>query len=280
MTKLRQCASAQLNTGTSKCPLDMGKMIGAIIVPQGTTLPADLTADSLEELAHADEGERICGILRFAEYAKNGGEAQTSANGYGPEKFNGFSARKDTFTMDEFHPELDRSLNRSANVPRGVYFFNEDNYIFGVDGANGTLEPFDMSSIYSDATPFPSSSAKATMNVTFCHAKVKQSIENYNFAPLGFDPSKLVLGLTEVVLEKQGESGYKLYEKTGKLDVTGIYGPLIATAGASVLDGSTAAATYDAASKALTITGNGTVSLKSPATLYEKGIKGIVQVPA
>lgn len=69
-------------------------------------------------------------------------------------------------------------------------------------------------------------------------------------------------------------------EKVGGYDATEIYGPLIATAGASVIEGATAASAYNEADKNLTITATGSaaVRLKDPATLFEKGIKGIEQV--
>ena len=84
-------------------------------------------------------------------------------------------------------------------------------------------------------------------------------------------------------LEKTATSGnaYKLYEVVGGFDVTGIYGPLIATAGADVLNGSTTAATYDEGANTLTIaagSGSSAVSLKAPSVLYGKDIKGIEQV--
>ena len=74
MRQTRQCADAQLSTGVSKCQPDFGKMKGAIITEHGTKLPADLTADKLEELAHEDRPGRIYGVGEFVEYAKEGGE--------------------------------------------------------------------------------------------------------------------------------------------------------------------------------------------------------------
>jgi hypothetical protein len=260
----------------------MGKMFGAIVVAANTKLPAELTAEKLEELAHADLHERVYGIVKFTEYAKNGGEPQTAANGYGPEEFNGFSARKDTFTMNRFYPELHASITRAANMERGVYFFDENNVLYGVKDGTDTLAPFDMSCIYSDATPHPTSSAKATQTVTFCYSDAKQAVVDFDFVKLDFNPMKLTLGLTEVILKKTTDAGsaYKIYEKVGGYDVTEIYGPLIAEAGSTVINGSTSAATYNEADNTITIAGTGTVSLKSPKVLYQNDIKGIVQVSA
>lgn len=283
MRKLRTCGSAQFNTGVTKCPPNFGKKKMAIIVPKGTKLPASLTADALEELAHAAAASRIYGVMDFVEYAKNGGEVQTSANGYGPEEVTGISALKETYTLKKYLPELHASFVRAGNREFGAYFVDEDNVLYGQNDGTDTLAPFDMSCIYTDVTPSPTSSAAATMSITFSYADVKKAFETYDYTQLDFNPQTLVLGLTNVKLEKTGTTGstYKLYESVGGYDVTGIYGPLIATAGADVLNGSTTAATYDEATNTMTITagsGSSDVSLKAPSVLYGKDIKGIEQV--
>lgn len=283
MRKLRTCASAQFNTGVTKCPPNFGKKKMAIIVPKGAKLPASLTADALEELAHAAPATRIYGVMNFVEYAKNGGEVQTSANGYGPEEVTGISALKETYTLAKYSPELHASFVRAGNREWGAYFVDEDNVLYGQNDGTDTLAPFDMSCIYTDVTPSPTSSAAATMSITFAYADVKKAYENYDFVRLDFNAQNLVLGLTNVKLEKTATSGnaYKLYEVVGGFDVTGIYGPLIATAGAEALNGSTTAATYDESANTLTITagsGSSAVSLKAPSVLYGKDIKGIEQV--
>lgn len=282
MRKLRTCNTVQFNTGVSKCPPDFGKMIGAIIVEDGTKLPADLTADSLEKLAHAAGSERIYGIVRFVEYAPEGGDPQSAANGYGPEEFTGFSARKDTYNLNKFYPELHSAITRTAHLSRGVYFFDENNMLYGLNDGTDTLAPYPMSSIYSKATPHPTSSGKASMSVTFCHVDAKASAIDFDYVQLDFNPLKLTLGLVGVKLEKAGTTGnnYKIFEAVGGYDVTGIYGPLIVAAGNTVINGATTAATYDDATKTLTIaaTDGAKISLKSPAVLYENDIKGIEQV--
>ena len=283
MKKLRDCASGSMNTGTSKCPIDFAKIIGAIIVSYGYKLPADLTADQLEELAHADSNDRIYGIVRFVEYAKNGGEAQTATNGYGPEEFNGFSARKDTYTLNRFSPELNSNLIRNAHLSKGVYFFDESNFLYGLDDGTDTLAPFPVSSIYSDVTPHPTSSAKSAMTVTFCFEDVKQAYVDFDYVKLDFNPAKLTLGLVDVVIAKVGDKGseYKIYEKVGRFDVTGIYGPLLATAGEKCFaNNTTTAVTYNTEAKTLTIAlaDGAEARLKSPAVLYKNGSTGIEQV--
>lgn len=281
MRKLRTCDSAHLNTGVSKCPPNFGKKKMAIIVPYGTKLPAELTADKLEELAHAALASRIYGVGTFTEYAKNGGEAQTSTDGYGPEEVTGYSPLKETYNL-AYAPEVHAAFVRAKGSKWGVYFIDEEGLLYGENDGTDTLAPFPMANIYTDVTPSPTSSAKASMSITFSYEDTEAAYENYDYEKLGFNVRNLVLGLTQVSLEKVGASGdkYKIVEKVGGYDATEIYGPLIATAGATVIEGATAASAYNEADKNLTITATGSaaVRLKDPATLFEKGIKGIEQV--
>lgn len=281
MRKLRTCDSAQLNTGFSKCEIPYDKLLGAIVVPYGTKLPADLTADKLEELAHEDPATRISVIRRFVEAAKNGGETQTSAVGYGPEQITGISARKDTMTIDRYSIAVDAAISKAGNNKCGVYYYDCDGILYGINDGTDVLAPFPMSNIYSDSTPFKTSGNAAQLTVTFSHEDAKLSKENADFVKLDFHPDKVEnVALTEVVLKKSTDSGssYKLYEKVGGYDVTPIYGPLIVAAGDTVINGSTSAATYNEADGTLTIAGTGEVSLKSPKILYQNDIKGIIQV--
>ncbi len=135
----RTCDSAQLYTGTSKCPPNFGKMRAVILVPPGTKLPADLTAEKLEKLIHAEHSSRAYGIAGLCEYAKNGGEVQTAATGWGPEQVTGVSARKDAFDLEKYYPELDASLMQTANSQRDAYFIDEDNFLHGIDDGTDTL---------------------------------------------------------------------------------------------------------------------------------------------
>ena len=282
MRKLRQCDTAQFNTGVSKCPPDFGKMLGAIIVEDGTKLPADLTAEKLEKLVHAHVSERVYGIVRFVEYAMDGGEAQTAANGYGPEEFTGFSSRKDTYTMNKFYPELHAAITRTAHLTRGAYFFDENNMLYGLNDGTDILAPFPMASVYSNATPHPTSSAKSTMSVSFAHVDAKAAAIDFDFVQLDFNPLRLTLGLVGVRLAKAEGAGnsYKLYEVTGGYDVTPIYGPLIAAAGDTVISGAASACTYDETTQTLTIaaSADADIRLMPASVLYENDIKGIEQV--
>ena len=93
MRPIRNCYKADFNSGKSGCPIDYGKIKGAIIVPAGEKLPAGFDGDDLREACHADLPNRIYPVLLFVEYAKNGGEPQVSAVGYGPNKVTGIKRR-------------------------------------------------------------------------------------------------------------------------------------------------------------------------------------------
>lgn len=282
MRPIRTCEDTHLNTGLSKCPVDFARMKGAIIVPYGTKLPAKLSIEDLTKLAHADEHERIYGIGGFCEYALEGGEAQTSAVGYGGLQVTGYSDRTDTFTLDKNYPELHSSLTRCSGMKWGAYFYDEKNYIYGLDDGTDVLAPFPMMTIHSNSTPYPTSSAKSTMTVKFCHENAREAIENADYAKLGFNPQRAILGLTAVKLVKVSDTGneYKLLEKIGGYDLTPTFGPLIAESPSSIT-GATAS-TYNAEKKTLTLTISGSTTdapkLKAPKTLLESGIEGIEEV--
>lgn len=285
MRQIRTCDNAQLNTGVSRCEIPYDKLLGAIVVPYGSKLPAALTEEKLGELIHADVSERVYGIRTFVEAAKNGGEVQTSAVGYGPEQVTGISARKDTMTLDQYSIGLDAAISKAGNRKWGVYYFDCDGFLYGINDGTDVLAPFPLNNIYSDSTPFKTSSNAAQLMVTFSHENAKKSKEQADFIKLDFHPETMdVFGLTEVILVKTTDSGsaYKIIEKVGGYDVTGIYGPLIVTAGNTVLNGATSAASYNESDNTLTIsaTGNAKISLKAPKVLYQNDIKGIVQVSA
>ena len=229
MRKLRTCDDSHLNTGLSKCPVDFARMKGAIIVPYGSKLPAELTSEKLVELAHEDDSLRIYGIGGFCEYAPEGGEAQTGAVGYGGLRVTGYSDRADTFTLDKNYPELHSSLTKSSGKAWGAYFYDEKNFLYGLDDGSDTLAPFPMSTIHSNATPYSTSSAKSTMTVKFCHEDARAAIENADFIKLDFNPARLTLGLVAVKLVKTGDTGndYKLIEKVGGYDLTPMFGTLL-----------------------------------------------------
>lgn len=281
MRKTRTCTGANLNTGVSKCHLDPEKVKGAILVPRGTKLPAEFTATKAKELCHADRPGRIYPILPFVEYAKNGGEPQVSANGYGPSQMTGISALTYTFTMDKFYPELNASLTKAANKAWDAYFFDEKNVIYGLNDGSDTLAGIPMSTVYSTPTPHPTSSAAATMDVSFAMEDARFYFENMDFVQLDFVISRSLVGLTPVELVKVGSSGndYKLIEKVGGYDLTSTYGPIIKE-NPTLVGVSSSGVTYNASTETLTIstTGDAVPALAAPSELLDKGIEGIEQV--
>lgn len=280
MRNLRKCNTGHLNTGISKCPVDFARMKGAIIVPYGSKLPANLSVEALTKQAHADEAERIYGIVGFCEFAQEGGEAQTGAVGYGGLQVTGYSDRADTYTLDKNYPELHASLTKCAGNKFGAYYFDEKNMLYGLNDGTDELAPFPMNTIHSNATPYSTSGSKSTMTVKFCHEDSRAAIENADYVQLDFNPQRATLGLTGVKLIKVSDSGneYKLIEAVGGYDLTSIFGPLMAD-NANVINGVTAV-TYDEDKEALTltVTGSAIPALKAPKLLLEAGISGIEQV--
>lgn len=280
MRNLRKCNTGHLNTGISKCPVDFARMKGAIIVPYGSKLPANLSVEALTKQAHADEAERIYGIVGFCEFAQEGGEAQTGAVGYGGLQVTGYSDRADTYTLDKNYPELHASLTKCAGNKFGAYYFDEKNMLYGLNDGTDELAPFPMNTIHSNATPYSTSGSKSTMTVKFCHEDSRAAIENADYIQLDFNPMRATLGLTGVKLIKVGDTGndYKLIEAVGGYDLTSIFGPLMAD-NTNVISGATAIA-YDTDKDVLTltVTGSATPALKAPKLLLEAGISGIEQV--
>lgn len=280
MRQLRKCNTGHLSTGISKCPVDFARMKGAIIVPYGTKLPANLSVEALTKQAHADVDERLYGIVGFCEFAQEGGEAQTGAVGYGGLQVTGFSDRADTFTLDKNYPELHASLTKCAGNKFGAYYFDEKNFLYGLNDGTDELAPFPMNTIHSNATPYSTSGSKSTMTVKFCHEDSRAAIEDADYVQLDFNPMRATLGLTAVKLVKVGESGndYKLFEAVGGYDLTSTFGPLM-TDNTNVIEGVTAVS-YDSDKDALTltVTASATPKLKAPKLLLEAGIAGIEQV--
>ena len=277
MRPTRNCYKADFNSGKSGCPIDYGKIKGAIIVPAGEKLPAGFDGDNLREACHADLPNRIYPVLLFVEYAKNGGEPQVSAVGYGPNKVTGISAQTDTFTLDGVDYGLHAELLKSKNVKRDVYYFDEDGVIYGVNDGTDVLAGIPMSCIYSTIIPHPTSGAKESLTVSFCHLDAEKSQQNYDFIDTDIRFEDVLIGLTPVELVKDGDNKYHIVEKVGGYDRTPEFGTIIADNAAATIDG-ISAATYADGALTLTVTQDATPALKAPSALYTNGIEGIVGV--
>lgn len=274
MRNIRTCESALLNTGGSACQIDWGKIKGCIIVEKGQKLPAELTKDKLEELCHADRPGRVYPIPSFVEYAKNGGEPQVGATGYGPSQYNGMSAETETFTLPKFDETLNAKLLKSANKEWDVYFY-DDKFIYGYNDGTDVLAGMPMSTIYPTVTPFSSSSSKSAMTVSFCHTDIEDLLMNVDFIKPSFNVKNGLKGLTEVVLVSKEANKYKLIEKIGGYDLTPLYGDAIVKAATEVLNGATSASYADGIITVVPKNGGDAVSLKAPSVLFENGIKYI-----
>lgn len=277
MRPTRNCFQADFNSGKSGCPIDYGKIKGAIIVPAGEKLPAGFDGEDLREACHADVPNRIYPVVTFVEYAKNGGEPQVSAIGYGPNKVTGINAQTDTFTLDEVDYGLNAELLKSKNMKRDVYYFDENGVVYGVNDGTDVLAGIPMACIYPTIVPHPTSSAKESLTVSFCHVDAEKSQQNYDFITTGIHLEDSLIGLVPVELVKDGDNKYHIVEKIGGYDRTAEFGATIASNASAVIDG-ISAATYADGALTLTVTQGATPSLKAPSALYAKGIEGIVGV--
>lgn len=279
MRNIRTCESALLNTGGSTCQIDWGRVKGCIIVEKGQKLPAELTKETLEELCHADRPGRVYPIPSFVEYAKNGGEPQVNAVGYGPSQYNGMSAETETFTLPKFDETLNAKLLQAATKEWDVYFY-DDKFLYGYNDGTDILAGMSMSTIYPAVTPFSTSSSKSTMTVSFCHTDIEDLLTHIDFVKLNFNIKNGLKGLTEVSLVSKEANKYKLIEKIGGYDLTPLHGGAIAKAATEVLNGATSATYADGILTVVPAGDGGTISLKAPSVLYENGIKYIEGVSA
>lgn len=275
----RTCAAAgAFNTGATPCPLQPDKISGVILVQHGKKLPKELAADALMEACHADYPDRIYPILGIIEYAVNGGEANTSATGYGPNKITGYSARTDTFTLDQYNLSLQACLVRAKSTPLDMYPFDYNNVIYGMDDGTDEMAGIPLSGVYPTGQSFTSSGQVSYLAFNAMLQDVEKYMANASARQAGFDLSSSLKGLVFVEFVKTEESKYRLVEHFEKLDMTPYYGEVLQTAASSVLDGDTVTAlSYDAATGLLTATGEGEPKLKSPSVLYENDITGIEQ---
>lgn len=277
----RQCATAgAFNTGVTPCPLQPDKISGIILVQHGQKLPADITAESLLEACHADYPGRLYPILGVVEYAVSGGEANTSATGYGPNRITGYSARTDTFTLDQFNFSLRAMLVRAKSSSFDMYPFDYNNVIYGMDDGTDSLAGIPLAGVYPTGQEYTSSGQVAYIAFNAMLSDVEKYMSNASVRAVDFDIASALKGLVFVEFVKQGdgENKYRLVEHFERLDMTSYYGELIKTAATEVIDPDTITAVeYDASAGVLTITGTGEPSLKAPSVLFDNDITGIEQ---
>ena len=137
-TYYRNCVGKNFNSGIGKCPLNAGHVKAIILIEHGQILPATLTVSSIEVACHANRPARIYPLKHIVEFAPEGGEAQTSENGYGGTKIVGYSAFNPIWTM------ADNDFNLRMNIVRAkgmCYFKGEEHmcYLFEQAGRQVSL---------------------------------------------------------------------------------------------------------------------------------------------
>lgn len=274
MSKYRTCAGmSTFNTGNSVCPLDPGKVKAIILMTSGQKLPTDLTAAELEKLCHADRPNRIYPLKTIVEYAPSGGEAQTSAVGYGPTKITGYSPKTDTWTLESADLSIKANLAKARNAQFDAYFVDDNNVIYGIQSNDGTLAGVPMTGVYPGGQDFTSSGQNATLTVTTMFKDYEKFMKDMNVVVCDFDVVEALHGVVFVDFVKEGDgNGYKILEHYGKLDITEYYGEALVQNKATALPDASDV-TY--ADGVLTITGD--ASLAAPSVLQEAGIVGIEQ---
>lgn len=279
MSRIRSCkADSSFNTGQSACEINYDKIKAMVLVKHGTKL-SYATLDDLRNACHADLPNRAYGMPSIINWETNGGEAEFSQQGYGPNAYNGMSARTDAFTLDSFRHYLRAQIMANANTVYDMYLIDLQSQLYGLDDGTDTLAGIPVT-IYPSGPDHPTASEKASLVVNVAYQDVEYYMLHLEVEPLDYDALLGVYGLMPVTLEKQGSTGnnYKVVEKFGFGDATSKYGSLIAANASSVLDGATAA-TYDSVNNVISITlsqGSTAPSLKAASTLASNGIYGIM----
>lgn len=269
----RECPGlATFNTGSSVCVLDPGKVKAIILTIHGHKLPEDKTADAIEAACHADRPERIFPIKTIVEYAPSGGEAQTSATGYGPTKITGYSAKNDVWTLQDYDASLKANIMAAKNVAFDAYFVDENNIVYGMNDGTEYLAGIPLSGVYPGGQDWDSSGTEANLTVATMFKDYEKYIKSADVSAYRFDVVEALKGLVYVELKSLESGKYKLVEHFGKLDITEHYGELLAKNATTALGVSDSpAASY--ADGVITVSGN--PKLAKPSVLQGLGITGI-----
>ena len=267
----RECPGlATFNTGNSVCVLDPGKVKAIILTIHGHKLPEDKTADAIEAACHADRPNRIFPIKTIVEYAPSGGEAQTSATGYGPTKVTGYSAKNDVWTLQDYDASLKANLMVAKNVAFDAYFVDENNIVYGMNDGTEYLAGIPLSGVYPGGQDWDSSGTEANLTIATMFKDYEKYIKSADVSAYQFDVVEALKGLVYVDLVSESSGKYKLIEHFGRLDITEYYGSLLQTNSETALPGATAVSYADGV-----ISATGTVKLAKPSVLQGAGITGI-----
>ena len=277
MSRIRSCASNSFFTGKSVCEIDYDKIKYLLLTKHGVKLQYD-TLDNLRAMCHADLPNRAYGFPQIVNWEPNGGEVQTSQVGYGPNVYNGVSARTDAFTVDKFRHYLRAEILKNVDEEFDMYLIDAKNNLYGLNDGTDELAGIPVT-IYPSGNDHPGASDKASLAVNVSYVDVEEYMMKLDVVPLDYAARSAVYGLMPVTLEKVGSTGnnYKLVEYYGKGDATAKFGELISDNVASVLNGATAA-TYDATNNYITVTlasDSTAPTLKAASVLDANGIYGI-----
>lgn len=277
MSRIRSCASNSFFTGKSVCEIDYDKIKYLLLTKHGVKLQYD-TLDNLRAMCHADLPNRAYGFPQIVNWEPNGGEVQTSQVGYGPNVYNGVSARTDAFTVDKFRHYLRAEILKNVDEEFDMYLIDAKNNLYGLNDDTDELAGIPVT-IYPSSNDHPGASDKASLAVNVSYVDVEEYMMKLDVVPLDYAARSAVYGLMPVTLEKVGSTGnnYKLVEYYGKGDATAKFGELISDNVASVLNGATAA-TYDATNNYITVTlasDSTAPTLKAASVLEANGIYGI-----
>lgn len=277
MSRIRSCASNSFFTGKSVCEIDYDKIKYLLLTKHGVKLQYD-TLDNLRAMCHADLPNRAYGFPQIVNWEPNGGEVQTSQVGYGPNVYNGVSARTDAFTVDKFRHYLRAEILKNVDEEFDMYLIDAKNNLYGLNDGTDELAGIPVT-IYPSGNDHPGASDKASLAVNVSYVDVEEYMMKLDVVPLDYAARSAVYGLMPVTLEKVGSTGnnYKLVEYYGKGDATAKFGELISDNVASVLNGATAA-TYDATNNYITVTlasDSTAPTLKAASVLEANGIYGI-----
>ena len=252
--------------------LDPGKIKAIILTIHGHKIPTEKTAEAFEKACHADRPGRIFPIKTIVEYAPSGGEAQTSATGYGPTKVTGYSAKNDVWTLQDYDASLKANIMAAKNVAFDAYFVNENNIVFGMNDGTEDLAGIPLSGVYPGGQDWDSSGTEANLTIATMFKDYEKYVKNADVRAYDFDVVDALKGLVYVDLVSTESNKYKLIEHFGKLDITEYYGELLAKNAETVLIGATSASYADGV---ITTVGEGSITLASPSVLQESGITGI-----
>lgn len=279
MSRLRTCKSDSFFTGQSVCEIDYSRIRGMVLVEHGTTLNYESLSD-LRAACHADLPDRAYGLPPIINWEPNGGEAQVSQIGYGPNSFNGMSPRTDALTLDAFRHYLRAQILNNANKVFDMYLFDDKKQVYGLNvSGSDTLAGIPVT-IYPSGNDHAGASDKASLVVNVVYQDVEDYVKRLDVVPLDYEVLTAIYGLMPVELVKQGSTGsnYKVVEKYGSADATAKYGALLAGTNATNCMDDITAASYNAQDNVISITlatGKTAPVLKKASSLCTAGVYGI-----